>query len=65
MPAHIKPEAGAKDMVTEDEIEGLKQVYEEARERKAHNSSKLTNFSFFINQSKSNDIRGLSSYEAP
>jgi len=31
--AHIKPEAGAKDMVTEDEIEALKQVYDEARER--------------------------------
>lgn len=31
--AHIKPEVGVKDMVTEDEIEKLKTVYEEARER--------------------------------
>ena len=30
---HIKPEAGAEDMVTEEEIEKLKEVYEEARER--------------------------------
>ena len=37
--AHIKPEAGAKDMVTEDEIEALKQVYDEARERKARKTS--------------------------
>ena len=39
--AHIKPEAGAKDMVTEDEIEALKQVYDEARERKARKSLTL------------------------
>jgi len=30
---HIKPEVGATDMVTEDEIEKLKIVYEEAKER--------------------------------